>query len=349
MERFFKSFNYKATNGQEFYIYKAYNIPYDTYSDLWSIETKLYDFYPWKYPIHYYNISNYSKDWRFCISYIEDRIRIAKKHKQIIDRVTELKQSFENSSRTHNVAVPSEFDTLLTLTGRKIIQQCRCSICDECKLGYICPKFFSKHMSKHNTFDSINQKKDTLDSINTTLEKLLELEKTSQERVESARRVSLDTYTYCATNEQLFDIGKNSGDDWTIETRSFYFVGFPGSYGPQTIGNPPIFCNCNYHTDSLLGCITFIEKNIEKARSNINHAYYDSANNLTRPNQEVDNRIAELKHEFENSSRKQNFADPSEIEALLTLPEKKIIQKCTRNRPCERCSLGFVCPKFLSR
>lgn len=350
LERFFKNINYNATNGQVFQIYKEHNKTYDTYSDVWSIKTELYDYYSyhsWKYPIHYCNFSDYNKDWRACIRFIEGMIRRAKLHKQIIDRITELKQAFENSGRTQNVASPSEFDTLLTLTVREIIQQCRCSICDECKLGYICPKFFSKHMSKHNTSDSINQKTDTLDSINTTLEKLRELERTSQERLESARRASI--VTYCATNEQLFDISKNLGDDWTIETRSFYFVGFPGIYDPPIIGIPLIFCDCNYHTDSFLGCITFIEKKIEKAKSNINHKYYNTINDLTGLNQEVGNRIAELKHAFESSSRKQNFADPSEIEALLTLPEKKIIQQCSRNRPCERCPLGYVCPKYLSK
>ena len=59
-------------------------------------------------------------------------------------RIPELKQAFEASGRKHNIAEPDEVETLLTLTEKKIIQQCRRPKCHGCKLGWICPKFWSE-------------------------------------------------------------------------------------------------------------------------------------------------------------------------------------------------------------
>jgi len=59
-------------------------------------------------------------------------------------RISELKQAFEASGRKQNFAEPDEAETLLTLTEKKIIQQCRRPHCHGCKLGWICPKFWSE-------------------------------------------------------------------------------------------------------------------------------------------------------------------------------------------------------------
>ena len=59
-------------------------------------------------------------------------------------RISELKQAFEASGRKQNFAEPGEAETLLTLTEKKIIQQCRRPHCHGCKLGWICPKFWSE-------------------------------------------------------------------------------------------------------------------------------------------------------------------------------------------------------------
>ena len=59
-------------------------------------------------------------------------------------RIRELKEAFEKSGRRHNSAEPEEVETLLTLTEKKIIQQCRRPKCHGCKLGWICPKYWSE-------------------------------------------------------------------------------------------------------------------------------------------------------------------------------------------------------------
>ena len=64
--------------------------------------------------------------------------------RQVTPRITELKQAFEASGRKYNSAEPNEVDSLLTLTEKKIIQQCRRPQCHGCKLGWICPKFWSE-------------------------------------------------------------------------------------------------------------------------------------------------------------------------------------------------------------
>ena len=56
----------------------------------------------------------------------------------------ELKEAFEKSGRRHNSAEPEEVEALLTLTEKKIIQQCRRPKCNGCKLGWICPKYWSE-------------------------------------------------------------------------------------------------------------------------------------------------------------------------------------------------------------
>ena len=64
--------------------------------------------------------------------------------KQVAPRIQELKQAFEASGRKYNSAEPNEVEELLTLTEKKIIQQCRRPKCHGCKLGWICPKFWSE-------------------------------------------------------------------------------------------------------------------------------------------------------------------------------------------------------------
>lgn len=59
-------------------------------------------------------------------------------------RIRELKEAFEKSGRRHNSAEPEEVEALLTLTEKKIIQQCRRPKCHGCKLGWICPKYWSE-------------------------------------------------------------------------------------------------------------------------------------------------------------------------------------------------------------
>ncbi len=59
-------------------------------------------------------------------------------------RIRELKEAFEKSGRRHNSAEPEDVETLLTLTAKKIIQQCRRSKCHGCKLGWICPKYWAE-------------------------------------------------------------------------------------------------------------------------------------------------------------------------------------------------------------
>ncbi len=60
------------------------------------------------------------------------------------NRIQELKDAFEKSGHSHNSAAPEEVETLLTLTEKKIIQQCRRPKCHGCKLGWICPKYWSE-------------------------------------------------------------------------------------------------------------------------------------------------------------------------------------------------------------
>ncbi len=64
-----------------------------------------------------------------------------------------------------------------------------------------------------------------------------------------------------------------------------------------------------------------------------------------RANTERLARIKELKQAFEASGQKFNSADPDEVETLLTLTEKKIIQQCRRPK-CHGCKLGWICPKY---
>jgi hypothetical protein len=61
-----------------------------------------------------------------------------------LSRIQELKQAFEETGFTENFAETSEVETLLTLTEKKIVQQCHRSQCHGCKLGWICPKFHFK-------------------------------------------------------------------------------------------------------------------------------------------------------------------------------------------------------------
>lgn len=72
----------------------------------------------------------------------EERQR--EQEQKVAARIKELKQAFEASGRKYNSAEPCEVETLLTLTEKKIIQQCRRPQCHGCKLGWICPKFWAE-------------------------------------------------------------------------------------------------------------------------------------------------------------------------------------------------------------
>ncbi len=83
---------------------------------------------------------------------------------------------------------------------------------------------------------------------------------------------------------------------------------------------------------------------------------FEEAAALEQTEMELDNakeelarqaRIQELQTAYESSGRKENFAEASEVETLLTLTEKKIIQQCRRPK-CHGCKLGWICPKFWS-
>lgn len=67
-----------------------------------------------------------------------------KKRNEIQSRIDHLKEAFEASGRKENAANSDEVETLLTLTEKKIIQQCKRPHCHGCKLGWICPKFWSE-------------------------------------------------------------------------------------------------------------------------------------------------------------------------------------------------------------
>ncbi|MGI5923156.1 MAG: hypothetical protein ACOX9E_04355 [Lentisphaeria bacterium] len=69
--------------------------------------------------------------------------RIQEKAERIM-RIKNLKEAFEASGRKKNAANPDEVETLLTLTEKKIVQQCKRPHCRGCKLGWICPKFWSE-------------------------------------------------------------------------------------------------------------------------------------------------------------------------------------------------------------
>ena len=56
-------------------------------------------------------------------------------------------------------------------------------------------------------------------------------------------------------------------------------------------------------------------------------------------------RRQKLRRLFEEAGRKQNFAEDGEVDTLLSLTEKKIIQQC-RRKHCRGCKLGYVCPKY---
>ena len=58
-------------------------------------------------------------------------------------RLKELKNAYEASGRTENIANPDEIDVFCSLTEKRIIQQCRRQKCHGCKMGWICPKFHS--------------------------------------------------------------------------------------------------------------------------------------------------------------------------------------------------------------
>ncbi len=77
-----------------------------------------------------------------CKKYIE---AVTNEPIRIANRIAELKDAFEKSGREQNFADPAEIDDLdLSLTEKKIMQQCRRPKCHGGKLGWICPKFWSE-------------------------------------------------------------------------------------------------------------------------------------------------------------------------------------------------------------
>ena len=131
---------YKASNGQVFFINHDWRMG-------WTISQFTDD----AYISCIITATSYSE----CVACIENVIKKTEggrfvsvgsiESQKITDRVTELKQAFEASGRKQNYADPSEMDNLnLTLTEKKIMQQCKRPKCNGCKLGWICPKFWSE-------------------------------------------------------------------------------------------------------------------------------------------------------------------------------------------------------------
>ena len=153
---------------------------------------------------------------------------------------------------------------------------------------------------------------------------------------------------YKASNGQVFIIGQSSDLLCDIsETASSYLS------RNQLRGES--YC---IRATSYSECVAWIEKKIKKEKEEIREeeererrakeeererrAKVETYFNL------IKDRITELKQAFEASGRKQNYADPSEIDRLkLTLTEKKIMQQCKRPK-CNGCKLGWICPKFWS-
>ena len=131
---------------------------------------------------------------------------------------------------------------------------------------------------------------------------------------------------YRASNGQEFYLGDEDGDHkdgwWILET----------AYSHIKDGQPVLPKELWIDANTFSECKNGIEKRIEEKRQK----------RLQRAK-----RIAELKQAFEESGRKQNFADPSELDDLLTLTEKKIVQQCRRTQ-CHGCRMGWICPKFWS-
>lgn len=94
---------------------------------------------------------------------------------------------------------------------------------------------------------------------------------------------------------------------------------------------------------------TYGEQRIREEREKSEHEMREFIENNERLIQEGERqhlaRIQELKRAFEASGRKENYAETSEVETLLNLTEKKIIQQCHRPK-CLGCKLGWICPKF---
>lgn len=131
---------------------------------------------------------------------------------------------------------------------------------------------------------------------------------------------------YNASNGQVFFINHDGGTYWTIS--QFITDTVCTSVTIQT-------------STSSSGCVACIENVIKKTEGR----RFVSVESIA---QQITDRVAELKQAFEASGRKQNYADPSEMDNLnLTLTEKKIMQQCKRPK-CNGCKLGWICPKFWS-
>ena len=132
-----KMHEYKASNGEIFIIH---HLPDYTWQVEKSYLSHVAEGQPFLYPF-IIKVSSASE----CITAIEQRIEDKRKEmEQRANRIAELKQAFEESGRKKSFADPSELDTLLNLTEKKIIQQCRRPQCHGCKMGWICPKFWSE-------------------------------------------------------------------------------------------------------------------------------------------------------------------------------------------------------------
>ena len=128
-----KDFVYNASNGKSYKIYKD-----NRYGD-YSIDDAFYEYIGCSplFPIRY-------RSRRECIEAIEEQLKPIEELKKVKNlRIAELKKAFEESGRKQNFAEPAEVDTLISLTEKKIIQQCRRPQCHGCKLGWICPKFWA--------------------------------------------------------------------------------------------------------------------------------------------------------------------------------------------------------------
>ena len=136
---------------------------------------------------------------------------------------------------------------------------------------------------------------------------------------------------YKASNGQVFIIKHFMGTSWDITEIT------DAGYG---VGNDPRIITAT----SYSGCVAWIENEIEERRAIAEERRAQEEAYVKK----ISDRVTELKQAFEESGRKQNYADPSEIDKLnLTLTEKKIMQQCKRPK-CNGCKFGWICPKFWS-
>lgn len=143
---------------------------------------------------------------------------------------------------------------------------------------------------------------------------------------------------YKASNGQVFFIEHFLGTDWHIREITDAGYGVDNYFSSIT-------------ATSYSGCVAWIENEIkekEESRAKAKEREEERRAQEEAYFKKISDRVTELKQAFEESGRKQNYADPSEIDNLnLTLTEKKIMQQCKRPK-CNGCKLGWICPKFWS-